>query len=105
MSDEYVPTTEDVRNNMAFGAACGRLATLEPGGDLSAAMHDINWPSPGLRDVKKAQFDAWLAAHDREVAERAWESGLNTGIGFKTAMDILGPDAPEPTNPYREVTS
>ena len=86
---EYTPTTAQVRSHYVgsvdeYGTRDGYALDLEEAGSA---------------------FDRWLAAHDREVAERAWESGLNTGIGFKTAMDILGPDAPEPTNPYREVTS
>lgn len=63
----YTPTTEQVRNNMAFGAACGAVARQVPDAALVDAMRDIDWPTPGLRPKAKAQFDAWLAAHDAEV--------------------------------------
>ncbi|MGP5008198.1 hypothetical protein ACTXJK_15005 [Brachybacterium tyrofermentans] len=48
----------------------------------------------------QARWDAWIAEHDASVGAQAWETGLNTGIGYKTAMDVLGGSAPEPPNPY-----
>lgn len=38
--------------------------------------------------------------HD-ELRAEAFNRGLNTGIGYKAAQDILGAAAPEPENPYR----
>lgn len=37
---------------------------------------------------------------EREALAKAWESGLNTGIGFAMAQRVI-PDAPEPKNLYR----
>jgi len=45
-------------------------------------------------------FREQIAREEAEALAEAWESGLNTGIGFKTAMDILGDAAPEPVNPF-----
>lgn len=61
MSEPYVPTTEQVRNNMALAA---------DDEEMQRAARDVDWPLPGLRDGCKRQFDLWLAAHDREVAAR-----------------------------------
>jgi len=71
--DEYTPTTEEVRNSAAFGAV---LAALIP----DEAM-DIDFPEPGFRVAAKSSFDLWLAAHDREVAAKAWGEGYEAGQG------------------------
>ena len=70
---EYTPTTEEVRNSAAFGAV---LAALIP----DEAM-DIDFPEPGFRVAAKSSFDLWLAAHDREVAAKAWGEGYEAGQG------------------------
>ena len=54
---EYVPTTEDVREDFAY-------------------------PWEGFtqdKPARQAAFDAWLEAHDREVATNAWDEGYRTG--------------------------
>lgn len=41
-----------------------------------------------------------IAKHDlKEQLARAWEAGLNTGIGYSLAQRVV-PDAPEPENPF-----
>lgn len=79
---EYIPTTEDIRT------------------DWMAARHNgggIPW------DDAEAEFDAWLAEHDREVqaraleeaAERAWMnrySGASHALR-KYAARLRTPDA------------
>ena len=62
---EYVPTTEEVRDNYTYGAsACGCCAEY--------------------RDEDYKKFDLWLAAHDAEVsakalsdASREWRTHVN----------------------------
>ena len=61
----------------------------------------------GYTDVYSAlAFDGgWATALESPMVKRAqaeaWSSGLNTGIGYKTALDVV-PFAPEPENPYVE---
>jgi hypothetical protein len=87
MSD-YTPTTDEVRNNMAWG--------------VIVAMHmpklagEVEWPAPGVRDVAKAQFDAWLASE----RARIWDEGYDAG-----ERDVLAHvtfDEPCIPNPYRD---
>jgi len=59
MSDEYTPTTDQVRNNMAFGVAMAHFAPEE--------ASNVEYPIPGWRGRAKSEFDLWLAAHDAEV--------------------------------------
>ncbi len=49
-----------------------------------------------------AEFDRALAAHDREVAEKAWDEGYQKGLGtqYGTATPTGKPYDPDP-NPYR----
>lgn len=71
MADEYVPTTDVVRDAVTF-----------PGRRLGEP-----------RDMTEAAFDRWLAAHDREVAEKAWDEGYDTAIRDE--------DRGSSINPYR----
>lgn len=90
MSD-YVPTTEQVRNNMAFGAACAWVALHGPDEAMEKALRDLDWPVPYLRTGVKAQFDAWLAEHDAQVAAKALR---NAATDLPDAMTRQA-DAPE----------
>lgn len=80
----------------AIEARYSKALDAKPGkGDISAegiaAITDSVCDIPDLiRELRRR------AARDAE----AWETGLNTGIGYKTALDMIGPDAPEPVNPY-----
>ena len=79
--------------------------------DLDAIEHRIRDCSTytfGLRNadrLAKEDAPALLAAlkEARAGLADAWESGLNSGIGYKTALSFM-PDAPEPTNPYHNRT-
>ena len=51
----YTPTTEDVRE--AYGWS---------GHDSYIELNRIS---------RREEFDRWLAEHDRQVAERAWDEG------------------------------
>lgn len=86
-ADGYVPTTEQVRNNMAFGAACAFVALRKPDDDLAAAMRDIDWPMPGLRVQIKAEFDQWLATHPTPDAYQALLTQLHEA---RAALEALG---------------
>lgn len=71
MSD-YTPTIEDVRNHYAYG--CGPEHT---------------WAE------SREDFDRWLAEHDRQVAERAWDAAIQ----HQWAHRPIGNRSPH--NPYR----
>lgn len=48
-----------------------------------------------------AEYDEWLAEHDRQAAERAWDEGAKAGM--REANDIRRGDVNRPTlNPYRQ---
>lgn len=52
--------------------------------------------TPEQRREWEAGFDRWLAAHEAEVAERAWDEG------YEAATEDIGDDAFRTTpNPYR----
>lgn len=58
---EYVPTTDDVRRNMAFGVSIAVVVEQQNIEPWIGYLQDIDWPKPGLRENCKAQFDRWLA--------------------------------------------
>lgn len=59
MSD-YTPTTEEVREDYALGR-----------NEVVGA---------GWYDQHRAEFDRWLAAHDAEVASKAWDEGVSVAL-------------------------
>ncbi len=59
MADEYVPTTDEVRD------------FVEMGGD----PHPWALPDPEADRARAEAFDRWLAAHDAEVSEAAERRG------------------------------
>ena len=73
----YTPATEEVRavyNQDEFGNPAG-----------------LNDPCP--------EFDRWLAEHDRQVAEKAWDDGLADGRDRWMDAREFGD---KPVNPYRK---
>lgn len=77
MADEYTPTTEQVR---AFALGFGGMRSPE-------------------------HWENWLAAHDREVARRAWQEGFSASERcWEETYDLTTPDEDrtDPRNPYRE---
>jgi hypothetical protein len=62
--------------------------------DFALASYGDRWDSVPLED-SRAAFDRWLAAHDREVAERAWDEA---SAAFNAHFSIMGGG---PTSPYR----
>lgn len=78
MSEPYTPTAREVR--AAFGAIF-----IE-----------------SRREQAYAEFDAWLSEHDRQVAERAWDSGFSAGQAWEG--DVNSRVIPQMTrwdNPHR----
>ena len=61
MSD-YTPTTEEVRRDYV---ACNSSPQASMSDDDLVPIY-----------VSRKWFDRWLAAHDREVAEKAWDEGF-----------------------------
>ena len=51
-----------------------------------------------LRDASY-QFDRWLAAHDREVAEKAWDEGFMRANRLVNCRMCRGTTVPK-INPY-----
>lgn len=83
MADEYTPTTDEVREGLCIS-----------GGVLTTS-----------REERDARFRRWLAAHDREVAERAWDEGhAASERDWAFAFDLTTPDEERTpwANPYRE---
>jgi len=68
---DYTPTTEEIRNRY--------LSEVFP--------------------EDEAEFDRWLAEHDRQVAEKAWGQGAAANI-VSTVMN--GPSRGIPRNLYRQ---
>jgi hypothetical protein len=89
---EYTPSTAEVRNNMALGVAVARSCADGGHPELPA---DITWPAGGARPAAKKQFDAWLAAYDRDLREQIAQEieaampPMNTRQSGKTARLIL----------------
>lgn len=72
MSDAWTPSTEQVRSHYVFDQ-----------GD--------RW------DAERGQaFDRWLAEHDREVAESAWNQGFDWTWDCRANRDA---------NPYRRTST
>ena len=79
--NEYTPTTEDVREDFAFPWYPDQI---------------------GDRTARVAAFDRWLSEHDRQVAERAWDEGVELALNFaKRNPDGVTLRLEKP-NPYRK---
>ena len=84
MSD-YTPTTEEVR-------CMYMLCASYP----AKALPDRNLiPSK----IALKQFDRWLAAHDREIAEKAWDEGFMRANRLVNCRMCRGTTVPK-INPY-----
>lgn len=59
--------------------------------------------TPGMRDWTKQDFLTWLAEHDRQTAEKAWDEGFDAGERDVLQHDTF--DEPCIPNPYRKETS
>ena len=79
MSDEYTPTTDEIRRDWV---------------QLSADAYSL--VTDDADEVAVAEFDRWLEAHDREVAEKAWDEGFAHGFNSNDY---------KMTNPYHEGAS
>ena len=72
MSDDYTPTTEQVRENFIWGAV------------------DRGYTDDG---IEGPAFDRWLAAHDAEVRaeQRGFDPGAEwTRLGMRTSSGVDG---------------
>lgn len=78
MSDEFTPTTEQVRDGYRY--------------DPEAEWRD---PITPHHIINGRAFDRWLAAHDRVVAANAWDEGYGQGVR-DNERDMEPAD-----NPYR----
>lgn len=53
--------------------------------------------------VGVAEFDTWLAEHDRQIAEAAWSEGYQAGVhDERIAAGWDYPATPGRANPYKE---
>lgn len=64
MGSEYTPDTEEVREDFT----CAVFEGIPSRGAIEDANFEWN--------RRAAQFDRWLAEHDRQVAEVAWDEGF-----------------------------
>lgn len=80
MSEYNIPTDGDIRS--AYDAMCL----------LASAVGDI--PS-----TLTGGFDRWLAEHDREVAEKAWDEGFMRANMLVNCRMCRGTTVPK-INPY-----
>lgn len=79
---EFTPTTDQVRNEYTFDASAEYNGT-----DHAAACIESS----------EREFDRWLAAHDAEIAARAWDEAIASLIYLDgTSVEIIAND-----NPYR----
>ena len=74
MSDDYTPTTEEV---------------------------ETHWADVGFAG-DRASFRRWLADHDRQVAEKAWDEGFSAGFYDPLAGGFSDASESKATNPYTE---
>lgn len=63
---------------------------------------EIYYDAPGMQSIAMAgTFERWLAAHDRAVAEKAWDEGFVECADMWSQQE--GGTGPEPdSNPYRK---
>lgn len=92
--DDYTPTTEEVRNNMAWGVIVAA--------HMPKLAGEVDWPAPGVRDIVKAQFDRWLAS----VQADAWDEGNRARTEYERAivaayLDDGAEFIEAPANPHR----
>lgn len=104
---EHVPTTEQVRLSAADKHA-NRVS--RPAFDRWLAQRDREVIKeflrtryrPSVRIENPEDVRPFLAAHDREVAERAWDEGFNKGTAHGIAYQAGNDEAwKRPANPYR----
>lgn len=65
---DYTPDTEEVREDFT--------CAVYEGISSRRAVEDANFEW----DRRAAQFDRWLAEHDRQIAEAAWDKGVSQGV-------------------------
>lgn len=92
MTDEYTPTTEEVRSSFASNQFVQR-------GEFEFELL--------AEDEAGAEFDRWLAAHDAEVAAKAWDEGHDAGWNSRHDDAIRGwmssgVHESDAENPYRK---
>lgn len=79
-TDEYTPTTDEVRRAWTD-------------------WHDLTGAN------SRAAFDRWLAEHDRQVAEQAWDEAVNASVLHYVPPSGLYSGVSWPANPYRRAAS
>ena len=86
MSD-YTPTTDEVRDRYA-------VSLFHTEHRLDGHVHDsVSDGDP--------EFERWLAAHDQEVAARAWDEGFDAGEKDAWDVDVTNESHVCTPNPYR----
>lgn len=83
MSD-YTPTTEEVRRDYVACNSSPQASMSDDGVMVGDASYE---------------FDRWLAAHDREVAEKAWDEGFMRANRLVNCRMCRGTTVPK-INPY-----
>lgn len=101
---------EERDQRMQAAGAIGQIVAhgpQHPDMETYARIHNEGWDAAMLAQVAPdpTTADDWLAAHDAEVAARAWDEGMaQAGVDYMAGYDanVRGEPCPPPTqNPYR----
>lgn len=87
MTKQYTPTTEQVRDDYQR-CGCDRCS-LTDDSDLAD---------------EHAEFDLWLAEHDRELQAEAWDDGQRDQLEAQEITLPRGVTIPLAPNPHRKET-
>lgn len=85
------------RERDALAAEVERLKLVHVG-QARLAMLAVYLADVDGDEGTQAFYREWVRAHDRQVAERAWDEGWAAA----GAWEIAAPGAPYPWNPYRK---
>ena len=96
---EYTPTTDEIIRS--FSIPTHRVIERTEGESFADYISRLSIEGHGYQMESEAAAHRWLAEHDRQVAERAWDEGFDAG------RDDLGAAAVaiehgEDENPYRK---
>lgn len=87
MTTEYTPTTDEIIRSFAIPPH--RIIKQEEGESFAEYLSRMSIEGHGYQMESERAAHRWLAEHDRQVAERAWDEGRDNSPFFPT------------DNPYR----
>lgn len=81
MSEPYTPTTDEIIRSFAIPPH--RVIEREEGESFADYLSRLSIEGHGYQVQSEAAAHRWLAEHDRQVAERAWDEGYEAGRGAR----------------------